>query len=137
MQNAVLDLLKAARATIEQGWCQESPALDAEGEVVNPTDPTAIEWDIDGAFEKNAAEYTDYEVRKAEACVWFHAGWINEDYHFGTYEDVPELVDWNDTKGRTKEEVLEAFERAIREQERRNGLLEAKRNLEEMKREFS
>ena len=94
------EVLRAARAKIEQGWCQGESARGSRGTYIDPAASEAQEWCPLGALDyvcyRNAYSYYD-GARTALAKAMRSAS----------------VSDWNDMLGRTKEEVLAAFDRAI------------------------
>lgn len=96
----ILCTLLAARTLIDcEGWTQEDYARDSEGQCVDYTDPNAV------CFCALGAVYVSNSNSDVRA-------WVN-----GHLQDVipPSryVHEWNDAHGRTKEEVLAAFDRAI------------------------
>lgn len=119
----VREVLVAARDKIAKpnGWIQDHYAADANGRVCPETAPEAACFCADGALY-------------AASNVW---NLINDDY-FNTMEVVRDAADalyiaiygttptdsrhggiiqWNDAKGRTQEEVVAVFDKAIAAQE--------------------
>ena len=105
-----VDYLKAAREFIVKGWAHpDTLAFDADRNPCPPYDKEAVSWDILGAV---------YAVRLTPA-----GSKLDEDQRRKLHEDasvalrlfVPRgrLGMWNDAPGRTKEEVLELYDKAI------------------------
>jgi hypothetical protein len=90
-----LELLTAARARIKKGWCQETYARDANGASISVRDPSAVSFCLYGALL--SLESPDHIFVEADAIIRSLGG--------GT--------GWNDAKGRTQEDVLRVYDRAI------------------------
>lgn len=90
--NLETEILMAARARIEQGWvCGAGSTTD--GKVCSLIAITrSADWTHDDLLRGRGDKTLDY-LRKAIG--------------------RPDIIDWNDTATRTKEEVLAAFDRAI------------------------
>jgi hypothetical protein len=97
-----VDLLVEARMWVDKGWCQNWYAETEVGVRCTPLDSLASSWCMLGAL----ARASESELRDRT----------------GFYFDAEELLvdavgewppDWQDAPGRTKEEVLAAFDRAI------------------------
>jgi hypothetical protein len=99
-----VDVLMEARAYIEKGWCQGAAAKDEFGQSVEweqRLNGIARSWCALGAITDGAGlRLQSPELRDAEHLLQrvVGDGWI---------------AVWNDSPGRTQEEVLEAFDRAI------------------------
>lgn len=103
---AGLTLLLQARKLIGQGWTQHADARDCEEQAVEPWSPHAVAWSLLGALvaalEAETAENEAFAVGQlAAACVAL-AAVIDHDL----------LEAWNDHPSRTKEDVLDALDRA-------------------------
>ena len=87
-------VLVQALKLIEAGWCQWTEATDKEGNSVERHSPLAANYCIMGALGKVTPNYNDAiaKLRKNVDCG---------------------LATWNDVRGRTKEEVIDLFRRAI------------------------
>ena len=99
-----LRLLRMGRRRIEQGWCQGDWARDANGEPTPPWDETAVSWCATGAALTE--DCNDDDSGWWEALTQLKNVLIEQ----ARGNDVPR---WNDTKGRTRKEVLEVYDRAI------------------------
>jgi hypothetical protein len=97
--------LAAAFELVERGWCQGAAARDAFGDSVEPDRPAARSWSATGAL----------------TCVWRRSG-VGDEPGLGALQfanlalsaavnDVPHV--WNDMPQRRKEDVLDAFARAV------------------------
>lgn len=82
--------LRYARTLIEKGWTQGAYAVDENGRAVSENSTYAKSFCAVGACL--AAKTSSYYLDRL----------ISQD-----------VVAWNDTPGRTKEEVLDIFDRAI------------------------
>lgn len=93
-----VEVLKAARAKIEQGWCQGDAAQNSDGELCGSQDLNASCWCCVGAI----GAVTAYNEQATPALKAIRDA-------IGT----PGIAKWNDAKGRTQAEVLAAFDKAI------------------------
>lgn len=85
------DVLRAAMACIiEHGWAQGDDVYHTEAHCI----VTALAW----------ASEDDVKAEEAARCAMVRATGEGETYH---------LHEWNDALGRTEDEVLDAFDRAI------------------------
>ncbi len=96
-----IDGLKQVRDLLEKGWTQEASARDADGEPLLSTDTRACSFCILGAVWRAVAGHDNpmesrlvYALRNA----------IGED---------AKLVAYNDTPGRTQDEILALVDKAI------------------------
>lgn len=89
--------LRAARAKLERGWTQVAQARDARGEPVERGAPEAVAWCLLGA------------IHPKHECVGDTCRVLTS--VLGV--DRSRFVSWNDAKGRTQAEVLDAIDRAI------------------------
>ena len=96
----VLEVLVRARANVKKGWCQESSAKDTYGFSVAYWQPEACFWCIMGAIWKACGSIDAIHGEKAEAVI---RDILDEKY----------ISQWNDKPGRTKQEVLDLFDKAI------------------------
>ena len=88
-------------ALLQRGWCRE-PALDAEGRVVLPGDPTAVAWSFWGAVNRS------FQVGSLEWRAWFeHSTRVLRTRYGDTIGGRPMTVQrWNRDPSRTKAEVV-------------------------------
>ena len=105
MASSAVSTLTVARLLIEIGWCQDASARTARGVKVRARSRKAV------AFSALAAVLHvggDYEL---EAYDFLQAAAFDP----GCYptRHYAALVSWNDEPGRTKEEVLALFDKAI------------------------
>jgi hypothetical protein len=92
-------VLKRARTLVESGWCQKAYATDAVGQQVRPEDPTAVAYCIRGALRAQEAD-TDLDA-------------LNDADRALERRAMRGIAGFNDQQGRTKDEVLTLFDRAI------------------------
>ena len=93
------EILLAARAKVEAGWCQGiyTEAMDAAGNVVDPTSDDACRWCMLGGIKAVADNY--HQVHAA--------------YEFLKQAIPSGPVAWQENPERTHSEVLAAFDRAV------------------------
>ena len=89
MNEEIVKQIKEAKALIEQGWCQRNYAQNKFASAVPYDDPDAKYWCITGSLLKVTEE--------SHLVKFFRSG----------------LVDWNDNFARTKNDILEEFDKAI------------------------
>ena len=102
----LLETLKKGKKRVEAGWTQGVWARAVEGQTVDPDDSRAVEWCASGAIKGpniNAALHwlshviqPEIDPMKVDVLILGHF-----------------IVNWNNEKERTQEEVLEAFDLAI------------------------
>ncbi len=95
-----VDGLKKVREILANGWTQEASARDAEGEPLFSTDPRACSFCILGAVWRAVG----YENQMESRLVYALRNAIGED---------AKLVSYNDTPGRTQDEMLALVDKAI------------------------
>lgn len=95
---SALQVLEGARRRLETGWVQGFFAADENGDGVDVNSPLACRWCSGGAIR----------VESDEDGVYYAARCL-----LTTAIESISIADWNDEPGRTKEEVLEAFDKAI------------------------
>ena len=91
-------VIEKALELVRKGWCQRASARDASGNSVSPMDTEACCWCLDGALLvacDGMAEYLTASRTVSEALGG--KGYIG----------------WNDTPGRTQDEVVSLLERLI------------------------
>jgi hypothetical protein len=107
MNDDVLCVLLVARTIIDcEGWTQETYARTADGDGTDVDDPKASCFCSLGAIW---------------AVSFAHGGQLGAITAVERAMNSGNLVGWNDAPGRTKEEVLSAFDRAIAAEEARLG----------------
>ena len=95
----IRDGLIKARALIEKGWAQGAFAKDKYGETVGTTDPTACQWCATGALMAIVGKEARYSY-----CVKLLEEILQQS-----------IIIFNDSRCRTKEEVLALYDKAIAE----------------------
>jgi hypothetical protein len=115
-----VDALTQARVLIETGWCQGSAAKMSDGRECFAHSEHACQFCPTGAVARVTWPWEDDDLKDE---LWHanHDSWealskaIREEYGWNMSEHPPWTViqDWNDEPGRTKNEVLEMFDRAI------------------------
>jgi hypothetical protein len=114
-----VDALTQARVLIETGWCQGSAAKTGDGRECFAHSEHACQFCPTGAVTRVTWPWEpddDPELWEANNLAWEAlAKAIRNEYGWDMSEHLPWSViqDWNDEPGRTKEEVLEMFDRAI------------------------
>ena len=94
-------LLWRARAKIEQGWCQGASAQTSEGKPTMAGSCDASRWCMSGALEAATRVLdSDEAAKRAHAALRWSIQRNN-------------LEVWNDVEGRTRADVLNAYNRAI------------------------
>ena len=105
-------ILESARDKVVGGWVQREMAIDKRGNNVLPHDHDAVCFCSLGAIEASAGRMNYlYRTEKVEEPKRILAHAIYGDVIPGDYIDA--IIDWNDESGRTKNDVIEMFERAI------------------------
>jgi hypothetical protein len=89
-----VEVLKAARERILQGWCPDAGSDDHGGVCALIAITRSADW-----------THNDFLCGMADETMGYMRRSISR-----TDGDI---IAWNDTKGRTKEEVVAAFDRAI------------------------
>jgi hypothetical protein len=103
-------LLHHARGLIGRGWTQHADARAGDGSVVHPWDSRAAKWSLLGALvaavEHTAASQGEHAAIRSLA----HTCALLADIL-----DTDSLERWNDSTGRTGNEVSTALDRALAE----------------------
>lgn len=92
------EALIKTRELIAAGWCQWSYAKDKDGLAVNFDDPEACKYCLTGAL--NSVTPSLSTQRSVRDLLYTEAG-----------EDS--LAYWNDTEGRTQQDVLDLLDKVI------------------------
>lgn len=100
----VIEGLKRAKELLEGGWTQHTRARDAENNPVAVGDNRAVRFCIEGA-----CDHAEYDLGTPDGMLqeYVEGALISR----GEVDNIPA---WNDLPSRTKEEVLELMEEAIR-----------------------
>lgn len=96
-----VEILRAARAKVAQGWTQGADGRDIDGRPSYMSGEPATCWCVSGAIHSVSRAHW-YDPFVALDCFRKAAGCHCEG-----------IADWNDAHGRTQAEVLAAFDRAI------------------------
>ncbi len=97
----LLTALRQARGLLASGWAQDFFARDCDGHFTDYANPKACAWCVIGAVYRVVGEVSNSgpKAERTFLALGF-SGW-------------PAAARWNDTEGRTKEEVLARFDEAI------------------------
>ena len=102
-------ILAGARELVYQGWCQGVDARDARGERCAPWHRDARSWSVLGALV--ASEGNDPDVRAHSSAAVAELGQAVA--LLAEAAGIRTLQAWNDEPGRTRDEVLAAFDKAL------------------------
>ena len=106
VRKSALSILERAAERINRGWCQDSYAVIEDGGRVSTgrvsSDPRACQWCLMGAIGEDVP---DDDRRVSLAKDWVRNALRTVVGEWG-------LLNWNDARGRTKEEVLAAIDGA-------------------------
>lgn len=110
----VIDVLKAAREKIAQGWTQETCARDADGRIRGPSEPAASCWCAYGAVVAavrvlDPDDSLQLDIRTVQE---LEVGLPPQPGVCDRGGKMP-IAYWNDAPGRTQAEVLELFDLTI------------------------
>jgi hypothetical protein len=121
MEDVSLEHWKEARRLIDKGWTQGTLARDHGNRSVPPLSHNATCWCVEGAFARSIhhvskllvpsdrfANRLDYQMRYVFHTYLNQLGLNATDSSFNFSSAV-----FNDTKGRTKEEVLNVLDKII------------------------
>lgn len=95
-----LEILKAARAKIVQGWTQDEVARDSNGQCVAPDSPYAVCWCAIGAVRAVA----DRKTVEGQDALYLLREAIPQECSIAYY---------NDSFARTADEILAVYDEAI------------------------
>jgi hypothetical protein len=102
------DILSSAHELVASGWCQGATARDRQGDEVDPRSGEACAWSAAGAIVATRRTRGDSPVRghggDIEAFIAANGALA------GSLSTAPD--EWNDAPGRTREQVLQAFNRS-------------------------
>ena len=105
MENRELDsveVLKRARELVANGWTRKTIARDANGRFVTVLSREATSFCVVGGLMRAQSEMGGFITRNLRRVLEIAADI--------EYRDI---ADWNDEPGRTKEEVLAVYDKAI------------------------
>ena len=103
-------ILESAIERVEQGWVQGTMARDKHDRAVLAESQIACKWCVLGAMSRAAAD-----LRRADTLCHLDALDLASDTvsEVVTEYGTPFAANWNDTPGRTKEQVIDAIKDAI------------------------
>lgn len=108
-KSVLMKILNRSRDLINSGWCQGAQARDSKGIIARAELPGAVSFDITGALFKVTAELgcpqTDYVAVVNDVFDLTRPYLVSQ--------KNTSMTDWNDSDGRTKEEVVNFFNIAI------------------------
>jgi hypothetical protein len=100
-------LLGHARQLVNLGWTQHADARDADGSPVRPWDTRAASWSLLGALVAAVECIAAVEGEQAAISELAHTC-----IQLADFLDADSLEQWNDSPGRTSNDVLAALDRA-------------------------
>lgn len=100
--------LERAKKHIERGWCQKAYAVDAHGAPTLNHFPEARCWCAVGALRRACSEFGLDALDSTPAIKQLAQHIESEEV-----SDTDAVLEWNDVEGRTQQEVLDLFDRAI------------------------
>ncbi len=95
------EVLIRGKERLERGWCQGASARDASGNKSDPESPNAASFCVFGAMHEREGPYASDRARELIRRV------------LGAKLGDGAIAIYNDTPGRTKEEVLALVDKAI------------------------
>jgi hypothetical protein len=101
------EILVDARGRVQQGWCHGVDARDARGRRCAPWHPDARSWSVLGSLVASEGGDADVRAHASGAELGNAVSLLAEAVGSSS------LQVWNDEPGRTQEEVLAAFDRAL------------------------
>ena len=99
MNRPIVNALEGVRGKLAKGWCQRAMAKDSLGGHMDPQSPYAVRWCLVGAVLGSTDLSVNTRVRVLDAI---------QDVTGCRFPST-----WNDTPGRTQEEVLAVLDTAI------------------------
>lgn len=102
-----LKMLREARALVTRGWCQGASGEDGDGNAIEPWSSAACRWSIAGALVAVWAYRRRASYKREDAIAAFQRA------NLALLAAVGPLRAWNDAPGRTREDAVTAFDRAI------------------------
>jgi hypothetical protein len=116
VDSPVVELLKLAQAALSWGWCQDNIAEDEDGEPVLPWDESAAYFCALGSLQRAYAQKYGVVNKSQEDILVFRAAVKRLDL-LCVRKWGEDLIGYNDEEGRAKQEVVDVFELAIREEQ--------------------
>ena len=95
------EVLIRGKERLERGWCRETSARDASGNHSYPESPDAVSFCVFGAMHEREDPYASDRARELIRRV------------LGAKLGDGAIASYNDTPGRTKEEILTLVGKAI------------------------
>lgn len=102
MPNLNLETLKNAKTLIENGWCQGSEAKDIDGNIAHNKSRKAVSFCVVGSISR-AAHDLGRSINSWQNCFNI----------FRKANSIISISAFNDHPSMSKEEILQAFDRAI------------------------
>lgn len=102
--------LTNARNLIEHGWTQHCMARNAKGMPVVQSSKKATCWCLTGALLKAVENFVD---RKFTKNLYIYLDSFIKEYKDKDSSPLTSLITWNDSSGRSQEEVLNLLDEAI------------------------
>lgn len=109
MTAEVRELLIVARALVDRGWTQRVEALNGKGKPVWARNPQSVCWCLAGALDRAA-----YLLHQPDVLVDEIGHILAQKLGFD-FEDLAEVVNWNDAPERTQAEVVALLDSLIAE----------------------
>jgi hypothetical protein len=105
----VKDALKAALKLIRRGWVQEMSAAKKDKSFTPLGNAAACKWCATGAIRRVLDD-------KPEFCEPVYAALARVLRSNGESDSFYRIVQWNDARDRTKAQIVEGFQKAIRKE---------------------
>ena len=112
-----IKILQRARELVNESWCQLRSAKNSAGTSCQPEDPAARSWCLTGACRKAAhEEFGDSPEKHSFAkSVCFSLENQLGAQLLDAGKNKEGVVDWQDSGGRTKKEVVDLIDATIKE----------------------
>ena len=107
------EVFRLAKNYIEQGWAVKYQAFNQYGHPVPTLASNAVSWCALGALEKAAHTKTNQFLDAVIAYELAADIFLDSLSQFVPATNRYHIVEWNDAEGRTKQEILDAFDQAI------------------------
>ena len=104
----VYKILVQARTFVQRGWQQNARARRNDGMYVEPTDPDAVMWSVDGAITAATNQVAFNEIDAAISYSIAESAMLWLDHVAGYSSKV-----WNDVWGRNQDDALNLYDLAI------------------------